>query len=191
MQISAFVDGELPDNEEDLLLRRLSQDDELRQEVLEYLAIGRIMRGEVSVHGVDVVHERVMAALDERPFEHHGSEAEPPQSRAVRPLVGIAVAASVALLAIFGLQQTGIEPPEEGVVVTAADGAGESYTVPQPASDQLRAYYLSHGATATENGANGMKARLVNVLLQERLEEPPTEEPDADQDTEEPVPVQP
>ena len=31
MQISAFVDGELPDNEAELLLRRLSQDLDLRQ----------------------------------------------------------------------------------------------------------------------------------------------------------------
>ena len=32
MQISAFVDGELPDNECELLLRRLSHDAELRQQ---------------------------------------------------------------------------------------------------------------------------------------------------------------
>ena len=46
MQISAFVDGELPDNESELLLRRMSQDDDLRRLVAEYIEIGRTMRGE-------------------------------------------------------------------------------------------------------------------------------------------------
>ena len=44
-QISAFVDGELPDNESEMLLRRLSQDLELRQQAAEYFAIGRAMQG--------------------------------------------------------------------------------------------------------------------------------------------------
>ena len=181
MQISAFVDGELPDNEADLLLRRLSQDSELRQEVAEYLAIGRIMRGEASVRGMDGIHERVLAALDDRPLEDEGGGAETPRRRAIRPLAGVAVAASVALLAIFGLQQTAVDVPGENDTVTAADSNAESYTVPQPASEQLRAYYRSHGATTTENGANGMKARLVNVLLQEPVEEAPVDEQEADE----------
>ena len=58
MQVSAFVDGELPENEAELLVRRLSQDAVLRQQVAEYLAIGRIMRGEYSVQGSDVLRER-------------------------------------------------------------------------------------------------------------------------------------
>ena len=51
MQISAFVDGELPENEAELLLRRMSQDIELRNEVAEYLAIGRLVRGEHGLAG--------------------------------------------------------------------------------------------------------------------------------------------
>ena len=42
MQISAYVDGELPENEAELLLRRMSQDAELRQEVAEYLGSHRL-----------------------------------------------------------------------------------------------------------------------------------------------------
>ena len=45
MQLSAFVDGELPENEAEMLLRRLSQDVELRQQVAEFMAIGRALRG--------------------------------------------------------------------------------------------------------------------------------------------------
>ena len=53
MQISAFVDGELPDNESELLLRRLSQDAAMRQQVAAYLDIGRYMRQDRDVPGID------------------------------------------------------------------------------------------------------------------------------------------
>ncbi len=53
MQLSAFVDGELPENEAELLLRRMSQDVELLQEVAEYLAIVRLMRAEEGLAGAD------------------------------------------------------------------------------------------------------------------------------------------
>ena len=52
-QISAFIDGELPENESELLLRRLSQDASLRQQVSRYLEIGRLMRQDREVSGMD------------------------------------------------------------------------------------------------------------------------------------------
>ena len=181
MQISAFVDGELPDNEADLLLRRMSQDAELRQEVAEFLAIGRIMRGEGSVPGVDSIHDRVLAGIDDKDLGQPEADQAQPRSRSVRPLIGIAVAASVALLAIFGLQQTSNQGPDVDTV-DAGTVAAESYTVPQPADDQLREYHRSHGESATENGANGMKARLVTLMRQEAFDEPATADEDGSED---------
>ena len=67
MQISAFVDGELPENEAELLLRRLSQDAELRQQVSRYLEIGRAIRQERDVAGMDqlgVAHDPAEDLLD-------------------------------------------------------------------------------------------------------------------------------
>ena len=63
MQISAFVDGELPDNEAELLLRRLSQDAVMRQQVARYLEIGRLIRQDKDVPGVDKLRGRIAAAL--------------------------------------------------------------------------------------------------------------------------------
>ena len=40
MQISAFVDGELSDNEAEFLLRRLSQDAAMRQQVASFSKLG-------------------------------------------------------------------------------------------------------------------------------------------------------
>ena len=104
MQISAFVDGELPDNESELLLRRLSQDAAMRQQVAEYLEIGRLLRRDREIPGLAHLRGRISAAL--------GDEVRPaPEEKAVvgsslmTPASGIAVAATVAVVALVGLGQ--------------------------------------------------------------------------------------
>lgn len=185
MQISAFVDGELPDSEADLLLRRMSQDPELRREAAEYLELGRVLRGEASVRGIERLRERIAAELDDKAFEAAVDEAAAPAARALRPLLGVAVAASVALVALFGLQLT---PGVDGTGPTDANVAGldenPGYTVPQQIDDDLRQYYLSHGASSSELGANGVNARLVTLRLSEEalVEEEPAD--DAGEDAE-------
>ncbi len=185
MQISAFVDGELPDAEADLLLRRMSQDAELRKKAAEYLDIGRSMRGEASVRGIERLQERVAASIDDKPLADEEVAAEAPAGRSMRPLVGVAVAASVALVAIFGLQITpGVnttnEVASDSAVAEIVEDPG--YTVPQPVDEQLKQFYLSHGASSSELGANGMNTRLVTlrlsqeVLPEEELEDTAAEE---------------
>ena len=179
MQISAFVDGELPDAEADLLLRRMSQDATLRKQAAEYLEIGRAMRGEAAIPGIERLQERIAAALGDGEADAVEVTEDPAPNRTVRPLIGVALAASVALLAIIGLQFTG--GVTEGPVVvpdTVADTANDaSYTVPAPVDDELVRYYQIHGATTSELGANGMNTRLVNLRLSSEVVE--EEEPDA------------
>lgn len=171
MQVSAFVDGELPENEAELLVRRLSQDAVLRQQVAEYLAIGRIMRGEYSAQGSDVLRERIAAELDERPLQDDADTAtSAPSARYMRPLAGFAIAASVALVAIIGLRQVAdVETVETAVV--AEDIVSE--TVPAISDEELRQLYLLH----TEN-SNTINARLTaaQILADELVEEPAEEE---------------
>jgi hypothetical protein len=179
MQISAFVDGELPDSEADLLLRRMSQDAELRREAAEYLELGRVMRGESAVRGADRLRKRISAALDDKAFDDRSTEAAKSPPRVIRPLVGVAVAASVALIALFGLQLTPGVDRSAGVEQGVADAAVEpGYTVPQAIDDDLRQYLLSHGASSSELGANGMNARLVSLRLSEEtlVEEEPEDD---------------
>lgn len=180
MQISAFVDGELPDAEADLLLRRMGQDEELRRKAAEYLEIGRAMRGESSVRGIERLQERIAAGINDEALADEVVPAEVPKGRSMRPLVGVAVAASVALIAIFGLQVTPGVDSTNGIaddtsVAEVAEDPG--YTVPQQVDEQLRQFYLSHGASSTEQGANGMNARLVTL----RVSEEPLPEEDADE----------
>ena len=181
MQISAFVDGELPDAEADLLLRRMSQDAELRKKAAEYLEIGRAMRGEASVRGIERLQERVAASIDDKPLADEEVPAAKAAGRSLRPLVGVAVAASVALIAIFGLQMTpGVDTTNGSETAIAEVAEDPGYTVPQQADEQLRQFYLSHGASSSELGANGKNARHVTLRLSEdALPEEEDEETDA------------
>ncbi|MDX1481903.1 MAG: sigma-E factor negative regulatory protein [Woeseiaceae bacterium] len=172
MQISAFVDGELPDNESELLLRRLSQDPALRQQAAEYYAIGRTLRGERSVPGLAALRERVAKALDDDESLADFEAIEPRRRSFARPLGGVAIAATVALAAIFGLQQlsgtadTGLVAA--GGVVTDST-AGNGYTVPV-------LYHELH-----REGASNINARLATLrILEEEIEDLEADTPAAD-----------
>lgn len=159
MQLSAFVDGELPENESELLLRRLSQDAELRRQVSEYLAVGRVMRGEPMVPGVDTLRDRVAAAIDDGESPAESVETAPAKSPLTRPITGLAVAATVAVAALFGFQQ--FTTPDSA----AGTGDAASVAITQPGPDALLDQYRqSHGDIAeAERGAVAIADRLRNV----------------------------
>ena len=168
MQISAFVDGELPENEAEMLLRRMIQDAGLRQQVADYLTTGRLLRGERSVPGMDRLRGRIIAAVDEGPLQEQDAPiAGPATPRFLRPLAGAALVAMVALAAILGLQQTiGLSDQPDATLADAAGGiVEETYTVPEAPDDMLREYFLSHGATSADLGAGGINARFVSLQL--------------------------
>lgn len=151
MQLSAFVDGELPDNEKELLLRRLSQDAELRRELGEYLAIGRAMRGEFQPAGVDLLRERIDAAIEAGEGMDLPDEDSGAPDRRVRPLAGFAIAASVALLAIVGLQFY----PGSNDITPSTDELTAVETQTQPSVDELlEQLRLRHDAAGPENNIN-------------------------------------
>lgn len=178
MQISAFVDDELPENETELLLRRLSQDAALRRQVAEYLRIGRLIRGDREVPGIGDLRNRIAMALGEQPVDA-GMKTVASGNRFLKPAAGFAIAASVAALALVGLRQLDVAEPGRSAAsdpgaspTTAMSDPG--YTEPLPAevlSDQpgqmLIQYYLSHGETTAGLGANGILTRLVTLELRE------------------------
>ena len=162
MQVSAFVDGELPDNESELLLRRLCQDAELRQVVAEYYAIGRVMRTEAAVPGLANLRDRIGAALDENAAQAVIEAIEPVRRNYLRPVGGIAIAATVAAVALLGLQQFGSAPiGDDAPAAVAGDTQpAPSYTVP-------RVYHEMH-----REGASNIDARLATLrMLEEEIGE--------------------
>ena len=171
-QISAFVDGELPDNESELLLRRLSQDEALRQQVSQYLAIGRLIRQDVEVPGMDGLRDRIAAALgdDEAPAR---DEPRIVGSRFMTPATGVAVAATVAALALVGLSQldASLDPDLDGAVaiVTApayTEPALEQALANQP-NQQLQEYVRRHDDSSSDLGTSGTLTRMVTFELRE------------------------
>lgn len=194
MQVSAFVDGELPENEAELLVRRLSQDADLRKQVSEYLAIGRIMRGEYSLQGSDALRERIAAELDERPLQDPADTVvNAPAPRFVRPAAGAAIAATVALVAIFGLGRVAdVDAPVADTAVVADEVVSE--TVPTMDDQELRRLLILHG-----EGSNSFSTRVTSVqlraeeLAEQTAEETAADEAEADEEdqTAEPVTRQP
>ncbi len=174
MQISAFVDGELPATEAELLIRRLAQDAKLREQADAYMTIGRLMRGERSAAGADGLRQRIAEAV-EAESELATVAASWSENRWVRSVAGVAIAASVAMLALIGVGQfeSGVEAQDPASVAsTLATDSLPVYTEPAVAevladrpSDRLMQYYLSHGATSGELGANGILSRLVTLEL--------------------------
>ena len=183
-QISAYVDGELPHNEAELLLRRMCQDRELRQQAAEYLALGRAMRGERLVAGTDRLRNRISAALDDTSLVQEEYVAVATRrNRYLRPLTGVAIAATVAVAAIFGLQQMAGVPGSDSLPTAepVAGVADSAYTVPDRADDQLRDYYLRHSESSSEFGANSINTRLVTLQLYEDVTIDGEDEPAADE----------
>jgi sigma-E factor negative regulatory protein RseA len=181
MQISVYIDGELPENESQMLLRRLSQDPSLRQQVADYLAIGRMIRRDSQVRGMNEFRGRIAAALGEE-LQQQPETGQVSASRFARPLAGLAVAASVTVLALFGLRQMD------------ADGTdGQTYTQPQSSEvvvdSRLLDTMFRHHADSSDAASVDNLARFITMELSEEglvqtdpVSRPVSEDKQADDD---------
>ena len=173
MQISAFVDGELPENESELLLRRLSQDAVMRQQVASYLEIGRLMRRDQAVPGMDNLRGRIAAALGDETIVE---EVEKPAvgSTLMTPASGIAVAATVAAIALVGLSQLGGPTVDGSPDNAVAIDLAPAYTEPTDAqvlanspTQRLIEYGRRHNSSSPDLTSSGIISRVVTFELQE------------------------
>ena len=122
-QVSAFLDGELPDSETELLLKRLTRDGELRESFGRYALIGEALRGATADRVTKGFAAGVNLAIDGEPVpvapHTRGSRA----TYWWRPLAGVSVAAGVATLAIVALQQRAITPGGPATAPATAQNA--------------------------------------------------------------------
>ena len=180
-QVSAFLDGELPNTETELLLKRLTRDGELRESFGRYALIGEALRGAGSHILTRGFASRVNLAIDGEPVEVPGHAHQARASRWWRPLAGVTVAAGVATVAIVALQQRAISPglrsqvPQSIVAaqnasVQGGGGAREalSYTVPARSTDapavspaRLTNYVFAHSKYSLGLGQRGVLADLL------------------------------
>jgi sigma-E factor negative regulatory protein RseA len=186
-QVSAFLDGELPNSETELLLKRLTRDAELRESFGRYALIGEAMRGAspgVLSRGFSA---RVNLAIDGEPVPAAAQAQSARAPRWWRPLAGIGVAAGVAAVAIVALQQRAITPntaqvPPAAVVkvapgmpiadtasLTAQNHEALSYTVPAASTEptsamapaRLTNYVFAHSKYSSGLGQRGVLADLL------------------------------
>jgi sigma-E factor negative regulatory protein RseA len=204
-QISAFIDNELSADESALLVRRFERDTESRARAMRYTLIGASLRGELLEPHPSVLRQRVSAAL---------SGATPPAPRArervgerfTKPLLGVAIAATVAVVSIGALRsmnETTLVPSVAPAVVSTsttpnldagsslqARDAATSYVVPPRVNDQpstvapirLTNYLMHHGEfasgfTRTAVNSNVVGAAMEPVATDTALAKPVVAEP--------------
>jgi negative regulator of sigma E activity len=185
-QLSAFLDGELPRPEVELLLRRLAGNDELRVSLSRYVVIGECLRNAPGRSVTRGFANRVSAAV-----AAEGGSARRDTLRSVtrwlRPLGGLGVAATVATVAILGLQRTQNVTPAENQVASIATPAiatpaastasiggpaieePMSYTVPTPATGgplipaagRLTSYVVAHSEYSSTLGRRNVLTGII------------------------------
>jgi negative regulator of sigma E activity len=141
-QLSALLDGELPAEEEALLLKRLGRDSAHRETLARYSLIGDFLRGNIADPAALGVGERVRAALDD---EQAYRSAEQPLgwSGLRRGIAGIGIAATIAVIALISLN--GLDelqsPTPQSIAqsqVTFEQSRDEDFSYTVPSSDGVR-----------------------------------------------------
>ncbi len=174
-QLSAFLDGELPPEEIDLLLERLDRDGARRAMLGRYAMIGECIRtGSVSPAALDVA-DRVRVAIA---AEAGGAVTPRAGPGHVASWAGGALAASVVVALLWAVQGNAPPAQPEAVVSAAvvpdagvsanAEGLNEVYPrarrrlAPQAAA-RLTDYLMAHGEYANVISRNNFDSRLVSA----------------------------
>jgi sigma-E factor negative regulatory protein RseA len=191
-QLSAMFDDELPPAECELLARRLSRDEQLKARWGRYAVIGAAIRAEHDVRLDARLPQRVKAAISAEP----ALAAAPAAKRSARllskwwqPVAGLAVAASVAAVAILWLRAQsvpGLSEPTPGqpsagqaaLTQTAArsrapdnatTGEPDSYVVPQTPerrvvvpTTELANYVVAHSEFSSPVTRRNLLSSLVS-----------------------------
>ena len=178
-QVSAFLDGELPNSETELLLKRLTRTGELRESFGRYALIGEAIRGASRAYLTQGFAGRVNLAIDGEPIPAGGHARHARASRWWRPFAGTAVAAGVAAVAVVAFHQRADAPGLRPASTLAAQSAAQvrsaapreaiSYTVPatSPAAaasvgpGRLTNYVFAHSRYSSGLAQRGVLADLL------------------------------
>jgi sigma-E factor negative regulatory protein RseA len=172
-QVSAMADDELSDIERPLLLGRLQRDPELRACLGRYQLIGEVMRGGTAAAATLGVADRVQRALAaDVPMNVPAARRDNVRLGWVRPVSGVAIAASVALVAVLSvssLRETETQPvpklaagqpdtgPGAAAVAQISQSGEERWERLDPRIDQrLSGYLVNHNEYAASRGVQGV-----------------------------------
>ena len=189
-QISAFIDNELSEDESALLVRRFERDPEARARAMRYTLIGASLRGELLEPHPSVLRQRIAAALSGNVISG-APKARERENRWVRPLLGVGIAATVAVVAIGtlrSLNEAAFTPGSAAPLAAAPAGVRDavaqapSYVVPQDADPsatlapiRLTNYLMRHGEFASGLTRTSVSSNVVGADLEPGVETAVTE----------------
>lgn len=163
-QLSALVDDELDELEHPLLLSRLERDASLRDCLTNYELIGAVLRGEGNMDTLDI-SARVQAALhDDEPLHGGKAAARSGGPDWLKPLAGLAVAASVAVIALFSVTSLRETEVPQAPLIAAGDNAAPLVARAADSSSEqwdridkrLSGYLVNHNEYAASRGVQGV-----------------------------------
>jgi negative regulator of sigma E activity len=180
-QTSLFVDDELTADECEFFVRRLQRDPDARGRLVRYQLIGAALRGELKMSDPELLRRRLQAAMD---GIGRSQNARTPQrvgyARFLKPALGLAIAASVAITAFLMLRTSDMngarEAPTSRIAALEAsaderEGRGASYVVP-PDTDprrmvsppvRLTNYMMQHGEYASRLSRTSVHSNVVTI----------------------------
>lgn len=170
--LSALMDGEADELEIRRVLNQLDKDDELREQWKNYHLMGSLMRDESFdsldlTKGINLALDGEVAAGDDDDFQTSNGFEEAVDEKPVRawykPLTSVAVAASVTLAVLLGVQS--IEPengmglvdnsantlPTQQGELTASSLSLEEQQQLENAQQQLQDYILQNSSEVRED----------------------------------------
>ena len=166
-QLSALIDDELDESEQALLTRQIGRDEEVQSRLVRYQLISDAMQNHLPERVDPAFGRRVHDALQKEPASHGGGIAAG-LAGLLRPVAGLAVAASVAVVAVTTLQNsqedTAAPPavvasaPADSVYIRTQDGALAVEPEPGPHvhNKNLDIYLVNHNEYAASRGMQGM-----------------------------------
>jgi negative regulator of sigma E activity len=177
-QLSACLDGELPEAELDLLLKQVHRDSRLQQSVARYALIGEVLRtGSSPIPSADFasrISQAIAAEGDDMPVQTAPEPVRREIPRWVRPVGGAAIAAGVAAVAVMVLlPQLDSEPPAGGTQIVAnTPPPAPSYIVPSAAPQVVPAAHLAKYVMAHSEytGPLGRRTAWSSVLSDDESE---------------------
>jgi sigma-E factor negative regulatory protein RseA len=158
-QLSALVDDELAEQEQALLLKQLAADSRLQAQLSRFQLISDALHNHLP-HRVDPgFHTRIQAALGDVPtVQVSGGMGR----SLLKPAAGVAMAASVAVVAVLSLQSIRNQDPDDAPLLASAPDAGGTYLradIPPPSAPLARGldvYLVNHNEYAVNRSMQGM-----------------------------------
>ena len=165
-QLSAMFDDELDQQEHELLLLRLKHENDLKSSWARYQLIGDAMRNNLdALSGADLL-DGVRQRIEQEPAIRQLEARTPVHFRMMKPFAGMAIAASVAAMALIGLQNLGQgESPASSVPRLAQATtntsiqrvSGTRWNMQQPETEmRLNGYLVNHSEYTSNISLQGM-----------------------------------